>query len=180
MRPHQLFRHVPRDLAVGVFQFLRDEERDVYKSTLATLALKRKLRPVFMQKRPLDKQINWMIDTVQIRDVNEVAEQILQVWLMKARQDLLTGFLDAMEIEHDGEGAVEGDLPEDLDVKKLKSAIETLLKDFPAEEVAIYLHVFDGQRPNGWAELKEILENDERLALGEKPEVKVDEASDEE
>ena len=45
---------------------------------------------------------------------------------MKGQQPLLIDFCDSMGIEHNGEGSVEGDLPETLDDEKLKATVDTL------------------------------------------------------
>ncbi len=161
---HQLFQQATGALVDEILQFLRNEERDVYKSALATLASGRRLRPVFIQKRPLDKQLAWMADSLKLRGGDAVAEQVLQVWLLKAKKEMLVSFLDGMGIEHDGEGSVE-ELPEDLDADKLSGAIDALLEKHPADAVTVYLHLFQSQRPGGWESLAALLEGDERLSL---------------
>lgn len=163
---HQIIQRVPQPVVEEILNYMRNEERDVYKSALATLASGRKLRPVFIQKRPLDKQLVWMTDSLKLKTGDSVAEQLLQVWLLKAKKDMLIGFLDKMGIEHDGEGSVD-ELPEELDAEKLKVAVDALLEsesDRP-EAVKIYLHLFQSQRAGGWDSLGELLEKDERLAL---------------
>ncbi len=165
MQAHLIFEQIPGELATSVIQYLRDDERDIYKSALATLATQKKLRPVFIQKRPVEKQIEWIVDALKRRTSGEIGEQVLQVWLMKGNQEMLVKFLDEMKISHDGEGSVE-DLPDELDADALKDAVEKLLADHPPGAVAIYLHVFRAQRSDGWPALNELLESDERLKLG--------------
>ena len=70
-----------------------------------------------------------------------------------------------MGIEHDGEGSVEGTLPEVLDDDKLKATIEALLDAHDAKLVTLYLTVFNLQTTNGWNNLEGLLESDERLTL---------------
>jgi len=84
---------------------------------------------------------------------------------MKGNQDLLVAFCDAMEIEHDGSGAVDGELPESLDADKLKQSVDVLTEKFDAELVSVYLHVFNLQNEGGWPALTDLLEKDDRLAL---------------
>lgn len=161
---HQLFQRAPQALVDQILQFMRNEEREVYKSALATLASGRRLRPVFIQKRPLDKQLIWMADSLKLRTGDSVAEQLLQVWLLKANKEMLIAFLDKMGIEHDGEGSVD-ELPEELDADKLEGAVDSLLAEYPPDAVKIYLHLFRSQRPDGWESLGTLLAEDERLAL---------------
>lgn len=84
---------------------------------------------------------------------------------MKGQQELLIGFCDGMGIEHDGEGSVEGALPETLDDEKLKSTIDNLIEAHDPKLVTLYLRIFNLQTPNGWENLAKTLESDERLNL---------------
>lgn len=164
MRPYQILQKLPRPFVTSLMLFLREQERDAYKATIASLASKRKLRPVFIQKKPVTKQIEWATQNLMLKICDDIAEQVSQVWLMKARKEMLTKFLDLLEIEHDGEGAAD-ELPEDLDEEKLNSAIDQLLGEFPPEEVKLYLHLFRRQKNGGWANLDSLLTTDSRISL---------------
>ena len=86
------------------------------------------------------------------------------MWLLKARKEMLVTFLDEAGIEHDGDGGVE-DLPDDLEADKVKAAVDKLLSDHPAGEVALYLHLFQMQRSDGWSAIADVLESDKRVKL---------------
>lgn len=163
MKPaNEIFQDLKPETAVSVFQYLRDEQRDVYKASLASLAANRKLRPVFIQRKPTREQIDWLVKNVKLRGSVEIATQVLQLWLLKAHPDLLTRFLDGLGIEHDGEGAAE-DIPDELDAKKLKSTVADLLQNHDPELVRIYLHIFQLQRTGGWEELTALIESTPEL-----------------
>lgn len=161
---HLLFQRIPDDLASVIVNYLRNEEREVYKSTLATLATGRRLRPVFIQKRPLEGQISWMKESLKLKNAESIADQVLQVWLLKSKKDMVVGFLDAVGIGHDGDGSVE-ELPEEIGLEKLQAGVEKMLEAHPVDEVKLYLHMFQSQRPGGWEQLGKLLEEDERLKL---------------
>ncbi len=144
---------------------MRDEERDLYKTTLSTLANERKLRPVFIQKKSVAEQIAWLHKTLKLKSSDMVGEHIFQVYFMQGQQDLLVKFCDAMDIEHDGKGSVEGALPETLDADKLSAAVDTLLESFDAQLVSLYLNVFNIQTDDGWDSISDLLASDERLKL---------------
>lgn len=166
MKAYEIFQEMKPETAVSVFQFLRDEQRDVYSASLATLAGNRKLRPVFIQRKPGDQQVEWMAKNIKLKGSNEIAEHVIQLWLMKGHQSLLISFLDGVGIEHDGEGAAE-DMPDTLNAKKLKTTVEKLLKDHDSEIVRVYLHVFQLQRQDGWPELNKLIEETSELQFGE-------------
>ena len=177
MKASQLFQAISPDLGRSIFQHLRDEQKDVYKSVLASLAQEKKLRAVFVQRKPLAQQIEWMLNTCKLKLADSIAEHTLQIWLLKDQKDLLIEFLTSLGIEHDEDGTVE-DLPEEIDAKKLKSTVTKLLKTHPAETLTLYLHMFQLQQTGGWDSLTELLESDDRLFLGEpaaaEPEVEVE------
>jgi len=163
---YELFQEMKPETALSVFQYLRDQQREVYKATVSSLATNRKLRPVFIQRKPVSEQIEWMLKNVKLRGSAEVAAQVLQLWLLKGHTALLTAFLDGLGIEHDGEGAAE-DIPDELDAKKLKSTVTSLFKAHDPEIVGIYLHIFQLQKSGGWAELAALIEATPELQFGE-------------
>lgn len=165
MKAHMIFQSVPPATAEGILGFFQNEEREAYRAAIGSLAVKRRLRPQFVLKKTRAEQAAWLAQQVRTPATEEIAMQLLQVWLFKARTDMLKAFLDAMGIPHDGEGSVE-DLPETLEDEALKKSIDTLLDSWPGEEVAIYLHLFNQQRADGWDNLSEILKSDTRLGLG--------------
>lgn len=164
--PHELYQKMSPELAAAGLAYLRKDDRETYKTGLSSLAIQRKLRPAFIQKRPGDKQIEWMVEMMKMRNSVAVAEHMLQTWLMKEHTDMLVMFLDKLEIDHDGEGSVEGELPDELDGDKLEEAIDMLLSRKDPEVVTVYLHMFKLQRPVEWENLGKVLEADSRLVLG--------------
>lgn len=177
MKAYEIFQELPPETAKSIFQYLRDEQREVYTATLSSLAIDRKLRPVFVQRKPAPAQIEWLAKNVKLRSSEEIAGQVLQLWLMKGNTEMLNAFLDGVGIENDGEGAAE-DLPEELDAKKLKSTVDKLLENYDPDAVRIYLHVFQTQRPGGWQQLTELIESRPELQIGEPAPPKEDESSD--
>jgi len=157
MKAYEIFQAMSGEHAASIFQYLRDEQREVYAASLGTLAGNRKLRPVFIQRKPVPAQIEWLVKNVKLRGSETIAEQIMQLWLMKAQKPLLVDFLDGMGISHDGEGAAD-DIPDSLDKKKLGKTVTKLLADHDPAVVRIYLQTFQLQNPEGWPELTELIE----------------------
>lgn len=166
MKAHEIFQAMSGDHAVSIFQYLRDEQREVYAASLGTLAGNRKLRPVFIQRKPVPSQIEWLVKNIKLRGSETIAEQVIQLWLMKAQKPLLVDFLDGMGISHDGEGAAD-DIPDSLDKKKLGKTVTKLLADHDPAVVGIYLRAFQLQNPEGWPELTELIESTPALQFPE-------------
>lgn len=171
MKAYQIFQSLSPATGKALFQELRDDHKEIYKTTLVSLAQQKRLRPVFIQRKPVEKQIEWMLNTSKLKVADGVGEHVLQVWLLKAKQDMLIEFLDALGIEHDDDGTVD-DLPDEIDSKKLKAAVDKLLDKYEREYVVLYLHMFQLQRPEGWAVVQDLLDNDDRLYFGDTPPAK--------
>ena len=165
VKAHELYNAVDPALVTQMLDWFRDNDRNVYKSAVATLAQSRKLRLVFIQKKPVPEQYAWILKTLRGRQADTVGEHLLQAWFMAGNQPMLAKFCDAMGIQHDGKGSVTGDLPEEIDAAKLDAAVDALLESFDPKLVSLYLHVFNLQTPGGWDSLTAKLAADSRLAL---------------
>lgn len=166
MKAYEIFSTVDSSTVKGMLDWFRDNDRNVYRSAVATLAQSRKLRPVFVEKKSVAEQYAWIHKTLKLRSSESSGEQILQAYLMAGQQPMLATFCDAMGIEHDGKGAVSGALPDEINAEKLAAAVDGLVEQFDPKLVTIYLLCFNRQVPGGWAALTEKLASDDRLSLG--------------
>lgn len=165
MKAYEIFQNTDPTLLTQMLDWFRENDRNVYKSAIQSLAQTRKLRLVFLQKKPLADQYAWILKTLKLKQTEAIGEHLLQAWLISGHQDLLATFCDAMKIEHDGKGSVTGDLPEGLDRETLNDAVNQTLEGRDPKIVTLYLRVFNLQRSGGWDSLSEKLGEDERLIL---------------
>ncbi len=165
MKAHELYSAVDPAIVTQILDWFRANDKNVYRSAVATLAANRKLRPVFIEKKSLADQYAWIHKTLKINACDTIGEHLLQAYLMAGQQSLLAMFCDGMGIPHDGKGSVVGNLPKKLDTERLDSTIERLVDIFEPKLFAVYLHCFNMQVPGGWPELSEKLASDERLKL---------------
>ncbi len=165
VKAHELYNAVDPALVTQMLDWFRDNDRNVYKSAVATLAQSKKLRLVFIQKKPLAEQYAWIHKTLKAKQAETIGEHLLQAWFMAGNQEMLAKFCDVIGIEHDGKGSVTGDLPKELDATKLDEAVDILTAAFDPKIVSLYLHVFNLQTPGGWDSLTAKLAADPRLAL---------------
>jgi hypothetical protein len=166
VKAHELYSQVDPALVTQILDWFRANDRNVYRSAVATLAGNRKLRPVFVEKKSLKDQYAWILKTLKLRACDTIGEHLLQAYLMSAQQSLLGMFCDGMGIAHDGKGSVVGDLPKNMDKARLDTTIDRLADIFDHNMLAMYLHCFNMQVPNGWPVLSEKLASDQRLRLG--------------
>lgn len=163
MKAHLMFHAMTSETSHAITGWLRETEKAVFQSALASLAAQRKLRPIFVARKTKTEQIAWMAEQLKSRLNEAIGENLLQIWLMKGRPAMLISFLNALGVTHDGQGGIEGDIPAQLDSAKIKAGADALLAAHSAEEVAIYLNLFQLQQMGGWPELQAVLDADPRL-----------------
>jgi hypothetical protein len=165
MFAHLMFQKMSPELGHSIVGWLREEEKDVFRTAVTSLAQQRKLRPVFVTRKPRVEQAAWLIEQLKLRGNEAVGENLLQIWLMKGRAEMLASFLNAVGVKHDGKGGVDGDIPPTFDAAKVNAGVETLLAKYPPGEVAVYLNLFQLQQPGGWKEISDAVAADTRLQL---------------
>ncbi len=150
MTANQLLHAIGPELRQEIIGYLQTDQRPAYRAVIQNLASARKLRPVYVQSKSKTEQATWLLEQLRMRQNEEVTAQIFQIWLLKGQSQMLVTFLDAAGIKHNGEGEVD-DLPEDIEEDKAEAGIAALLAAFPEKNVALYLHMFQMQRPEGFA-----------------------------
>jgi len=165
VKSHEIFAAVDPAVVSEMLDWFRANDKNVYKTAVATLAADRKLRPIFVQKKSLADQYAWIQKTLQLRNCDPIGEQILQSYLMAGQQAMLGMFCDGMGIPHDGKGSVVGNLPKALDKERLDATVEKLVDVFDPKIFTLYLHCFNMQVAGGYPALIEKIESDERLKL---------------
>ena len=162
---YDIFAQMPPAVTEQLFTFLAEKERPLYQKTLDTLAKQRKLRTVFVERKPRAERYAWMREALG-RKVNEtVGAHLLQIWLVGAQAKLLGDFLDGLGIAHDANGTIET-LPPAPAKEALATAIDPLFAKHDPGVVAVYLHAFQALDEDGWPALAELLAEDPRLRLG--------------
>jgi hypothetical protein len=165
VKSHEIYNQLDPALLAGMLDWFRDNNREIYKSVIASIAKERKLRPVFVQKKPLAEQYEWVHKNLKVKMFDTIGEHVLQAYLMSAQQSMLAMFCDGLGIAHDGKGSVVGDLPKDLDGERLDQTVDRLVDLFDPKLFTMYLRCFNLQTPGGWAVLTAKLESDPRLVL---------------
>ena len=162
--PHEIFAQMPPAVADQLFTFLLENERPLYQTTLDTLAKQRKLRTIFVERKPRAERHAWLRDVLG-RAVNEaIGAHLLQIWLVGAHAKLLCDFLDGLGIAHDANGTIEA-LPPAPAKADLVKAIDPLFAQHDPAVVAVYLHAFQALDDQGWPSLAELLAEDPQLKL---------------
>ena len=148
----------------AIFAYLLEKEKAVYKAMIQNIASRRKLRPVFIERKPKNERHIWLQQALSAKGSDDLAVQLFQIWLLGAYRQMICDFLDLLRIKHDGKGVVD-DLPPEPEREALDKSITELLQKYPREVVAVYLHAFQAMDETGWSNLDAILSTDSRMAL---------------
>lgn len=164
MKAHQIFLAISPEQRQAILSWIQNESKEAFRTALFQVGAQRKLRPQYFNTKNREQQVAWLCDNLRSRLYDGVTEQLLQLWLLRGKTAMLTAFLDAAEIKHDGQGQVD-DLPDELTAKQVKAGLDAILKDNTPSEVAIYLHLFQRQKEGGWPAITKELEKRDELKL---------------
>jgi hypothetical protein len=165
-KPNEIISLMPATTAQQLFEFLQEQDKPLYKATIDSLAQQRKLRPVFVERKPKLERYSWMREALGRKQNEGVAAHLLQIWLIGKHRALLCDFLDALNIAHDENGTID-ELPPAPAKEDLSKAVDTLLEKHDPAVVAVYMNAFQALDDKGWGTLAELLAEDDRLKLGE-------------
>ena len=168
VRSSELFAQMSPGLAGEIFAYLQTNARPTYGLAVQALAAARRLRPVFIERKPRAERYAWLQTALGRPASDPIAANLLQTWLTGAQGPMLCDFLDALGIAHDGKGNIDA-VPPCPGAEPLCAAVDKLLATYPAETVKVYLHCFLTMDPDHWEPLAEQLATDPRLSLPQKP-----------
>ena len=152
----EIFGQMSAPQASEILNWLLENDREAYRSCAGMLATRRKLRPVFVERKPREERNLWMREALSKPANADLALEILQVWVLGKNERMVCDFLDALGVEHDGKGLIE-ELPTEPEASKVSAALDAIVSKYPPAEVSIYLHLFAGMDESGWPTLKGLL-----------------------
>jgi hypothetical protein len=166
MSPNDVFVQMPESTCTGMLADLFENEKPLYKNLIENLAKQRKLRPVFIERKPRNERFAWIKDALGRKQNEPIAANLLQIWLVSRHPKMLCDFLDSLGIKHDDNGTVE-QIPPQPEKPALEAAVHGLLEKYDASIVAVYLHAFQALDETGWPLLDEIIAAEPRAQLAD-------------
>lgn len=163
---NQIFSGLEPSEAHEIFESLHEASKPAYKGTMQATASRRKLRPVFLERKTRVDRHAWMQNALAAPTNEDLAIEVLQNWLLSAHREMLGEFLDACGIVHQ-EGLID-DIPPQPPREKVDAAVEAICAKYSPATVKVYLHLFQPQDAQAWPDLDALLLIDPRLALKSK------------
>jgi hypothetical protein len=163
-RSHEIFRLLsPREVTVLVEAACEDDE---LPEKIAGGVLTYQQIPLGRFSRlPEETRRSYVRRTLRDRRAADLSLYVLSAALTRRHGDLISAFLDAVKIPHDGPSlTTEGAIAQPAK-GTLAKGIDAVLEKWPARDVSLYLHAFAAQPDVSWPLLDESLAGDARLAL---------------
>jgi len=162
MTANEIFARFSPGQSSEVLEWLMENDKAAYKTAIGLLAGRRKLRPVFVERKPKDERHLWVKEAFAKPANGDLATEILQAWILGAHNAMVCSFLDTLKIPHDGKGLIE-DLPAEPGPTEVKAAVEALFAGYPEGAVFAYLHLFSSMDIAEWPTLQQLTTTDPRL-----------------
>jgi hypothetical protein len=155
---------MPESTSTIILGEMFENEKALYKNLIESLAKQRKLRAIFIERKPRVERFAWLKDALGRKQNEHFAANLLQIWLVSRHSDLLCDFLDSLGIAHDSNGTVEN-MPPQPEKPALETAVAGLLAKHDPAIVGVYLNAFQALDDTGWPLLAEMIAADPRLQL---------------
>jgi hypothetical protein len=157
MRSYQVFSGMSADRANAVMSELSKNAPQMYKQALVAASAAMNARPVYLQRQPFEKQAQAVRRALSRVAANGVAEEILAVYFLECRKELLVEWLDMLGIEHD-DGTLKDDTPALPDKATLKKARDEFFAVDDDGDRPLLLSAFAAQTAIDWPDLEALLD----------------------
>ena len=157
MRSYQVFAGMSRDHAVAMMRALSKASPAMFRQAVDAAALAIKARPVYMRRQPFEKRVEAVRRAMSRVAANPVADELLAVYFLECRKELLVEWLDLVGLAHE-DGTLEDDEPAQPQEKALLSAAERYLAADDDADRELLLRAFAAQQVVEWPVLDARLE----------------------
>lgn len=157
MRPYQVFAEMSQEMAEQFLAGLIEGAPGPAAQALATASAAMKARPRYLARQPLDRQAAAVRRCLARVAADALAEEMLAVYFLECRKELLIEWLDATGVNHD-EGTLADESPAEPKPVALKKAAAGFLKGDAAEERELLLRAFAAQSAIDWPALDALVQ----------------------
>jgi hypothetical protein len=156
MRSFQVFASMSPERATEVMQTLKEAAPGMFAQALAAAAAAFKARPVYLSRQPLEKQAASIRRALGRVTANSVAEELLAVYFLECKKDLLVEWLDSLGIKHE-DGTLEEDTPSPPPKAKLTKVAKAFRDKDDDADRGLLLAAFAAQSAIDWPDLEALV-----------------------
>lgn len=157
MRPNQIFAAMSPEKCGQIMEKISEQSPEAVKQTVAAAAIALKFRPQFLLKQPLAMRVSSVRRALSRTSSNALAEELLAVYFLKCRLDLLGEWLDLLGLEHE-EGILKADVVTSPPEAELKEKVAKFRAASADEDRELLLQAFAAQTAIHWPALDELIE----------------------
>ncbi len=128
----------------------------MYASALHLAGATLKTRPAYLRRQPREKRAASIRQALSRIASNDIAEELLAVYFLECRRELLIEWLDLLGVEHD-EGVLSDSVPPTPDRVALRKATKRFLGLDDDADRELLLQAFAAQESIDWPDLEELL-----------------------
>ena len=158
MRSYQIFAAMSPDRAAAVMSGLSENAPQMFKQALLAASASMNARPTYLQRQPFEKQVGAVRRALSRVAANGVAEEILAVYFLECRKELLIEWLDLLGIEHE-DGILTADSPVAPEKAELQKAHGTFSGVDGDADRSLLLNAFAAQSAIDWPDLETLLDS---------------------
>lgn len=158
MRPHQIFAAMQPDHSEQFFGRLAAESPAMFNQAVHAAAVGMKARPQYLLKQPLSKRAAAVRRTLARVSAAALAEEILAIYFLECRQDMLGEWLDLMGLEHE-KGILSEDAPSEPNSDDLTKNVASFRTQDDDADRLLLLRAFAAQRAIEWPTLDGLIES---------------------
>jgi hypothetical protein len=156
MRPHEIFAAMSPEHAEAVFRRLADESPAMFSQAVYAAAVALKSRPQYLMKQPMERRTNAVRRALSRVASTSVAEEILAVYFLECRKDVLIEWLDLIGLEHE-EGALKQTSPTSPPAAELEKRVAAYRAKDDDPDRDLLLRAFAAQGSIDWPDLDALL-----------------------
>jgi hypothetical protein len=154
MRPAKLWRTLSPDMRMAAATaFWSDDQAGLEQAEgVALIARQIKFRPKSVISLPVEKKAKHLANMGQVSDL--LAARLLVSYHLQHQRPMMGRFLDLLEIPHQ-DGLINDESPAAPSPDKLDAAAQTLVSEFPPDDVSRYFWTLLWQDPETWGRLRD-------------------------
>ncbi len=156
MRAYQIFASMSPEHSEAFFRVLAENSPGAFTQAVYAAAAAFKSRPGFLAKQPFERRASMVRRALARVATNAVAEEILAVYYLECKLEILTDWLDELGIEHE-DGILKEDSPAEPAPEKVREAVEKFRSRDDDPDRELLLHAFCAQSAIDWPLLEETI-----------------------
>jgi hypothetical protein len=153
MRSYQVFASMSPERADAFLRALQEKAPAMFAQAVAAASAAMKARPVYLSRQPFEKRAQAVRRALARVAANPVAEELLAVYFLDCRKELLVEWLDTLGIEHE-EGTLRANTPPSPPDAELTRAVASFREKDGDPDRELLLRAFAAQSAIDWPGLE--------------------------